>query len=168
MCDLRQKRHKRPAPDTTLRCVAGTLRHHIAAVCCSTPPPLHLRRSVCSGSWIRLFARARDCDCRIMEGHETNPRSRKPIVLLSNETATTCDLDTCERTLVGKTAKRSTVSCALESPCGPRRELRRCWVLRKMLRNGIDGNMARIRMSFFSARKWLRASVVLLKPKYTR
>ena len=62
---------------------------------------------------------------------KNNPRSRTPISLLSNETATTCDLDTCERTLVGKTAKRSNVSCALEFVLWSASEVRRCRVLRK-------------------------------------
>ena len=63
---------------------------------------------------------------------KNNPRSRTPIALLSNETATTCDLDTCERTLVGKTAKKSTVSCALGFALWSASEVRRCWVLRKV------------------------------------
>ena len=62
---------------------------------------------------------------------KNNPRSRTPISILSNETATTCDLDTCERTLVGKTPKRSTASCALEFALWSASEVRRCQVLRK-------------------------------------
>ena len=41
-------------------------------------------------------------------------------------------------------------------------------MLRKMLPNGKDGNMARMRMSFFSGTERLRASVLLTKPKNTR
>ena len=81
-----------------------------------------------AGGFVCLLVTALARSWKVMK---TNLRSRTPIALLSNETATTCDLDTCERTLVGKTPKRSTVSCALEFALWSASEVRRCRVLRK-------------------------------------